>query len=351
MNFYIRPFDKAIDTWFSHMMRDLWGSTRMVSCGRLFEANQESGFVAVISEHKAGGQIAGVALYRLEDQQCELSLLNSLVKGRGVGTALVEAVRQCACQAGCTRLWLVTTNDNLPAIRFYQKCGFTLAAVHKNALALSRKLKPEIPETGLDGLPLRDEIEFEMFLSSNRPKLAPNPEFPRRLGRHTLYSSNFVRLHLDTIQLTTGKIIDDFHVVESPKDAVAALVENPAGELLFEEVYRYPTGRLEWEIPAGGIDPGEAVVDAARREVFEETGYQTLDHRLLYHYYPANGNNTVRFFVVHCQVGERTGHDDPAEIRASHWLTRPQIEHMLSTNQIQDGLTLTALLLLSRHQV
>ena len=66
--------------------------------------------------------------------------------------------------AGCRRVWLITTNDNLRALRFYQRRGFRLVAVHPNALARSRELKPSIPEIGLDGIPLRDELELELTL-------------------------------------------------------------------------------------------------------------------------------------------------------------------------------------------
>jgi hypothetical protein len=66
--------------------------------------------------------------------------------------------------ANCTRF--ATTNDNLNALRFYQKRGFVLVSVHRNAVIKSRQLKPEIPLTGNDGIPLRDEIELEMLLES-----------------------------------------------------------------------------------------------------------------------------------------------------------------------------------------
>jgi ribosomal protein S18 acetylase RimI-like enzyme len=82
----------------------------------------------------------------------------------GVGTVLIDAVKEIARQAGCSRLWLITTNDNMNALRFYQKRGFVLVAVHRNALEQSRKLKPEIPLIGDDEIPLRDEIELEMML-------------------------------------------------------------------------------------------------------------------------------------------------------------------------------------------
>ena len=102
--------------------------------------------------------------YRAEGNACEIVTLNSLVEGRGIGTALVQAVREVAVNAGCKRLWLITTNDNLTALRFWQKRGFWLVRVHRNAIADSRRLKPEIPLTGEHGIPIRDEIELEIVL-------------------------------------------------------------------------------------------------------------------------------------------------------------------------------------------
>ena len=64
---------------------------------------------------------------------------------------------------------LITTNDNTHALRFYQKLGFELTALYCHAVDLSRKLKPSIPETGQDGIPIRDEIELQLRLSSSTP--------------------------------------------------------------------------------------------------------------------------------------------------------------------------------------
>jgi RimJ/RimL family protein N-acetyltransferase len=86
------------------------------------------------------------------------------VEGIGVGTALIAAVRTIAVRSKCRRVWVITTNDNLQALRFYQRKGFSLVALHRKALDQSRKLKPEIPLIGLDGIPLRDELELEMLL-------------------------------------------------------------------------------------------------------------------------------------------------------------------------------------------
>lgn len=90
--------------------------------------------------------------------------LDSLRESQGIGTALMEAVKKVALEAGCCRIWLITTNDNLHALRFYQKRGFVLVAVHRGAVTASRKIKPEIPLMGADGIPIRDEIELERDL-------------------------------------------------------------------------------------------------------------------------------------------------------------------------------------------
>ena len=81
---------------------------------------------------------------------------------------LINAVREAALSAACHRVWLITTNDNIQALRFYQRRGFELVAVHRDAIKESRKLKPEIPEVGMHGIPLRDEIELELKLTISR---------------------------------------------------------------------------------------------------------------------------------------------------------------------------------------
>ena len=124
------------------------------------EVNDYPGFVAIQDE-----ALHGLITYRLEKEDCEILALTSTAEGQGIGSALLDRVKQAAKAAGCKRCWLITTNDNIHAIRWYQKRGFIIAAVHVNALVESRKLKPEIPLFGNDGIPLRDEIEFEIFLA------------------------------------------------------------------------------------------------------------------------------------------------------------------------------------------
>lgn len=136
-----------------------WGSSIIVTRGKANHGESLPGFLAV-----ADGANIGLILYRMAEEECEVVSLNSEMEGMGVGTALLEAVHAVAVEEKCRRLWLITTNDNLAAVRFYQKRGFVLRAVHPNAMEKSRRIKPEIPLFGLDWIPIRDEIELDTIL-------------------------------------------------------------------------------------------------------------------------------------------------------------------------------------------
>jgi RimJ/RimL family protein N-acetyltransferase len=98
--------------------------------------------------------------------------LNAVEPGRVAGSALLRAAARAATAARCRRLWAVTTNDNAPAIAFYERCGFELVAVHEGAVAEARRLKPELPRIGRDGVEIRDELEFERRLRAGRARPA-----------------------------------------------------------------------------------------------------------------------------------------------------------------------------------
>ena len=156
-DFHVRPIVADDRGWIVETLETHWGSTIMVSRGVMHDIPSHDGFAAFQE-----GQPIGLLTYNIVGDQCEITLMQSMREGIGAGSALIDAVRSAAMSAGCRRLWLITTNDNLHALRFYQKRGFKLVAVHPNALARSRELKPGIPFTGMNGIPLRDEIELEM---------------------------------------------------------------------------------------------------------------------------------------------------------------------------------------------
>jgi GNAT superfamily N-acetyltransferase len=157
--FQIRPLGQDDRLWSARLIEEHWVSTKIVTRGRVHCTSELPGFVAI-----QGGRPIGLLTYRIEGYECEIITMNSLAQGLGVGTALLDAVKTAAAFAKCKRLWLVTTNDNTVALRFYQKRGFQIAAVHRNALKRSRKLKPEIPLEGVGGVSIRDETELEIML-------------------------------------------------------------------------------------------------------------------------------------------------------------------------------------------
>ena len=118
---------------------------------------------ALLAEDR--GRLAGVLTYIVDGEECEILTLHSAEQWRGVGTALIEAVERLTRDLACSRLWVITTNDNVDALRFYQRRGFRLAALYPGAVDHSRvRSKPEIPEVGEYGIPLHDEIELEKRL-------------------------------------------------------------------------------------------------------------------------------------------------------------------------------------------
>lgn len=159
MTIQIHPLQARDREWVARFIARHWGSAQIVTRGRVYNADSLPGFVAW-----EDGSRLGLVTYNLDGNDCEITSLNSIRESVGVGTALLDAVKEAALAARCQRLWLITTNDNLHALRFYQKRGWRLAAVYPNALEQSRHLKPEIPLVGLDGIPLRDEIELELPL-------------------------------------------------------------------------------------------------------------------------------------------------------------------------------------------
>jgi len=107
-----------------------------------------------------------------------------------------------------------------------------------------------------------------------------------RLERMVIYQSRWVNLYVDRVRFPDGHIIEAHHLLDFERPSVVAHVMDEVGQILFVEVYRYTTSSTSWELPAGGIEPGETVIEAARREVLEETGYETSAPELIYTYYP-----------------------------------------------------------------
>ena len=136
-----------------------WYSMVMVVHGESISLENADGWFA--SEDEI---IIGLITYRIVNSEMEILSLDSLKENKGIGTSLLNKAVEAATNSGCSRIMLITTNDNLNALQFYQKRGFDIVKLHINAVEQSRKIKPEIPLIGFNGIPIRHEIELEMNL-------------------------------------------------------------------------------------------------------------------------------------------------------------------------------------------
>lgn len=163
-NFTIRAATTDDRAWIENFMTAAWGAAPQAVRGALFYPHALPGFIA----ETADAQRVGIATYRqLDSTTCELATLNSLQSGLGIGGALIKAVADVAIALGCAKLVVVTTNDNWQALRFYQRRGFALSEVRLGAVTNARAtLKPQIPRLGNDDIPIRDEIELALTLTS-----------------------------------------------------------------------------------------------------------------------------------------------------------------------------------------
>jgi len=155
----IRDVQASDRAWVRTFLRQRFGSTKVVSRGVLHQADELPG---LIGAHE--GAPNALLTYCVRDGDLEVVSLHAAIARQGLGSRLLAAAAERAHDLACRRLWLITTNDNQPAIEFYKRRGLRLVAVHRGAIAESRKLKPEIPLRGVEGRPIEDEVEFELPL-------------------------------------------------------------------------------------------------------------------------------------------------------------------------------------------
>lgn len=155
----ILPINKEFRPQVNQLIAEEWAGPMIVTKGVCHDVSNADGFISVDD-----GKLTGYVLYAIEGGQCEILVLHSILENHGIGSALIRTVIDVAKAHHCARVWLITTNDNTHAIRYYQKFGLELKGVFLNALDESRKLKPTIPKFGIDGIPIQHEFEFSYSL-------------------------------------------------------------------------------------------------------------------------------------------------------------------------------------------
>jgi GNAT superfamily N-acetyltransferase len=146
--------------WVGDFIVERWGASVVTGRGRSWEPAELAGFAAF-----EGDRFVGLVTYELTGEACEIVTIDAIVEGEGVGTALLSAVEEVARAHRCGRVQLLTTNNNLRALAFYQKRGFRLVGLVPGAVDEARKVKPSIPPIDAQGLPIRDELHLELRLA------------------------------------------------------------------------------------------------------------------------------------------------------------------------------------------
>jgi ribosomal protein S18 acetylase RimI-like enzyme len=162
VDFSLEPVRPEDADWVKAFVSERWGTPLIAVRGKLVDTTSLPGFIAA----DVAGARVGLVTYRYDPQGAvEIITLDSLRPSTGIGSALVERVLESGRARGAERAWIITTNDNLLALRFWQRRGFSISAVHRDAVTRARAAKPSIPHVGEHGIPIRDEVELEIALS------------------------------------------------------------------------------------------------------------------------------------------------------------------------------------------
>ncbi len=167
-----------------------------------------------------------------------------------------------------------------------------------------------------------------------------------RLTRREIYRSPWVNLFVDRVRFPNGHILEELHLVDFDSPSVVVIVEDQAGRIALVKVPRYALGEAVWELPAGWVDPEDSdYLAAARREALEETGFTTVDHRMMYEFYPMDGISNKRMALVHCRALSTSQARDEDEIEDLGWFDREEIRAMIRTRSMTCGISLTGIFL------
>lgn len=153
----------------------------------------------------------------------------------------------------------------------------------------------------------------------------------------------WVSLFLVDVEVPGGERFEH-HVVRMPGDA-SGVVAVDSGRVLLIHRHRFITDSTGWEIPAGRVEAGEDPMEAARREMLEETGWRPGPLSLLFSYFPSVGLIDQRFNIFLADGAEHASEPmDSSESDRVGWIAVSDLPELIKRGEIQDGYSLTALL-------
>ena len=163
------------------------------------------------------------------------------------------------------------------------------------------------------------------------------------LSTEVVYDGKLLHVRRDRVRLPDGGTAEREYVRHPGAVVMIAVLDN--GEIVFERQFRYPLGRDMIELPAGKIDPGEAPLETARRELLEETGYAAGEWRHLGTMHLAIGysNEHIEIYLAKGLTQKQAKLDDEEFLEVFTLPLRDALE-WVRAGRITDAKTLSALL-------
>jgi GNAT superfamily N-acetyltransferase len=153
----IRKKQPEDQCWIENILSERWGRPEILVHGEMIEAQNLPALIA--------GEHLGLLTFQIrrvgDINFAEIITLDAITPKQGTGTALLDALVTMVRAEGVGTLRVTTTNDNLNALRFYQRRGFRIKALRPGAVDQARRIKTSIPLIGEWGIPIRDELELE----------------------------------------------------------------------------------------------------------------------------------------------------------------------------------------------
>lgn len=165
----------------------------------------------------------------------------------------------------------------------------------------------------------------------------------KKVSSQQIYNGVMVNLYKDTVLCPNGNLATR-ELVRRQCEASCVLAFLDNGKILLEKQYRYPYDDILFELPAGKIDEGETAIEAAYRELEEETGYKAQKMEYLGHMYPtcAYTDEIIHLYIA-TNLTKTSQHLDENEAVEVLSYSLEEILHMIETNEIKDAKSICAI--------